>query len=943
MKNKTAKFKIAVVFIITLLLVCFIKTNNVYSTDYFKDDIRYTIIVNDANNTVTIKGIHPTSESSGDIIIPTTMTVGGKQYTVNAIEMEEVNEGIGEITTIVIPSTVNKIDNMKIVDVKGTISVESSNLVYSSQDGVLFNKDKTKLIRCPIGFTEEYTIPDSVRTIGEGAFYNCKSVKKIVMPDSVTSIENEAFYSSGMFKSLSMSNNLQTIGQNAFFGVFLDESISLPESLQTIGDEAFYNAQIFSDTINIPERVTSIGKNAFKKTYVKEINVSSSNRNYSSVDGIVFNKEKTELIICPEQKEGAYTLPETVTKIADEAFSRSKITHITLSENIQQIGEGAFIDSHLYIIEMPGNTRIKNIEDNTFYNCRYLYEVVLPESIETIGKSAFERCGTLSSVEIQKNIKSIDSTAFSGYTGIIIGYKGTVAEQYAKSNNITFIAKKLPKYTVKFIVEGTETIVEVEEGNAATAPQVQERLGYTFLWDRDFSNITSDITVNGRYTPKTDTPYIIEHYKQDTNLNTYTKEVENRTGITGTTAQAIAKENYTGFKENTTHPQRVQSGTIAGDGSLTLKLYYDRMDYTVTLNANGGNISSGEINSYKYGIEKTLPINVTKTGHTFGGWYENSNCTGTAVTKISNTETGNKTYYAKWTVQTYTVTLNKNGGTVNEGDVTSYTYGTEKTLPTNVTKTGHTFGGWYENSNCTGTAVTKISNTETGNKTYYAKWTVQTYTVTLNKNGGTVNEGDVTSYTYGTEKTLPTDVTKTGYTFGGWYENSNCTGTAVTKITETDTGAKTYYAKWIKEAEEPGIVTSDKYKIDEETKTITKVIPNLTPQTFMNNINIKGDSTILNSKGQVLKNTDLVGTGCKLQIDNNGVKTEYEIAVRGDIDGNGKITATDLSTLNQAIIKKIKLTGIREKAADIDCNGRITATDLSTLNQVIIKKIQLTH
>ena len=218
--------------------------------------------------------------------------------------------------------------------------------------------------------------------------------------------------------------------------------------------------------------------------------------------------------------------------------------------------------------------------------------------------------------------------------------------------------------------------------------------------------------------------------------------------------------------------------------------------YTVTYNKNSGTIANeSNYTSYVYGAGLTLPT-PTRTNYTFGGWYENSSCTGTKVTSISTTATGNKTYYAKWTANTYTITYNKNNGTIaNESNYTSYTYGTGLTLPT-PTRTGYTFGGWYENSNCTGTKVTSISTTATGNKTYYAKWTANTYTITYNKNDGTIaNESNYTSYTYGAGLTLPTP-TRTGYTFDGWYTTSSFSGSKVTSISTTDYGNKTYYAKW---------------------------------------------------------------------------------------------------------------------------------------------------
>ena len=220
--------------------------------------------------------------------------------------------------------------------------------------------------------------------------------------------------------------------------------------------------------------------------------------------------------------------------------------------------------------------------------------------------------------------------------------------------------------------------------------------------------------------------------------------------------------------------------------------------YAVTLNTNGGTINNGNVTEYTYGVGATLPAadDMTYTGYTFKGWYDNEGLTGSPVTAIGDTETGNKEYWAKWEANAYTVTLNTNGGTINNGNVTEYTYGVGATLPTDVTRTGYTFKGWYDNENLTGSPVTAISNTETGNKEYWAKWEANAYTVTLNTNGGTINNGNVTEYTYGVGATLPTDVTRTGYTFKGWYDNENLTGSPVTAISGTEMGNKEYWAKW---------------------------------------------------------------------------------------------------------------------------------------------------
>ena len=192
--------------------------------------------------------------------------------------------------------------------------------------------------------------------------------------------------------------------------------------------------------------------------------------------------------------------------------------------------------------------------------------------------------------------------------------------------------------------------------------------------------------------------------------------------------------------------------------------------YAVTLNTNGGTINSGNVTSYTYGVGATLPTagDMTYTGHTFVGWYDNENLTGSPVTAIGGTETGNKEYWAKWEANAYTVTLNTNGGTINSGNVTEYTYGVGATLPTagDMTYTGHTFVVWYDNENLTGDPVTAIGGTEMGNKEYWAKWEINQYTITVKPENG---KADITiTQDYGTPITAPADPTREGYTFAGW-------------------------------------------------------------------------------------------------------------------------------------------------------------------------------
>ena len=152
----------------------------------------------------------------------------------------------------------------------------------------------------------------------------------------------------------------------------------------------------------------------------------------------------------------------------------------------------------------------------------------------------------------------------------------------------------------------------------------------------------------------------------------------------------------------------------------------------------------------------------------------------------------------QWTAPTYAVTLNTNGGTINNGNVTEYTYGVGTALPTadDMTYTGHTFKGWYDNESLTGSPVTAIGGTEMGNKEYWAKWEINQYTITYDLAGGTA-EGNPDTYTVEMDTFTLKNPTRPGYTFTGW-SGTGLTGenNLTVTIEKGSTGNRTYTAHW---------------------------------------------------------------------------------------------------------------------------------------------------
>ena len=179
--------------------------------------------------------------------------------------------------------------------------------------------------------------------------------------------------------------------------------------------------------------------------------------------------------------------------------------------------------------------------------------------------------------------------------------------------------------------------------------------------------------------------------------------------------------------------------------------------YAVTLHPNGGTINNGNVTEYIYGVGATLPTadDMTYTGHTFKGWYDNESLTGDPVTAIGGTEMGNKEYWAKWEINQYTITFDTAGGSAI-APITQ-DYGIAITAPADPTREGYTFAGWD-------TAIPATMPAH--NMTITAQWTVNQYTITFDTDGG--SEVAPITQDYGSAITAPAAPTREGYTFTGW-------------------------------------------------------------------------------------------------------------------------------------------------------------------------------
>ena len=303
--------------------------NSVLSSDYLTSgDYEYTFL---DDGTVEISKY---IGSDKEITIPD--TIDGKKVTSIGNYVFEHCIGLESIT---IPENITNIENMAfhICTNLESINVDVNNNIYSSIDGVLFNKEQDKIIFFPDNRFDSYEIPDSVTSIGDMAFYGCDNLTNIIIPDSVTSIGNGAFY-----------------------GCYNLTNIIIPDSVTSIENYAFSGCANFT-SITIPDSVTSIGESAFSACFILT----------------------------------SITIPDSVTSISDETFSKCyKLTDIIIPNSVTSIGNMAFYACvNLTNITIPNS--VTSIGNKAFYGCTNLTSITIPKSVTSIGDYTFTDCNNL--------------------------------------------------------------------------------------------------------------------------------------------------------------------------------------------------------------------------------------------------------------------------------------------------------------------------------------------------------------------------------------------------------------------------------------------------------------------------------------------------------------------------------------------------------------------
>ena len=290
-----------------------------------------------------------------------------------------------KLVSVVIPSSVSNISlwNFSGCGRLTSICVDADNAVYSSLDGILYDKLQKRLIQCPAGKSGPVTIPSSVSYIQNYAFSGCRMMPSVVLPDGIEKIGEGTFSFCCALTALKIPSGVREIGKHAFRHCCRIKELVIPPNVTTIEDGAFSDCMGLA-SLTIPASVTNIGKRSFWGVFTRcngllSFIVDESNPSYSSRGGLLCSKDGTELIA---GVNGDVTIPQVVTSIGKGAFS-----HL----------EG------LTAVKIPSS--VTNIGKNAFAGCTSLVSVEISAAVTNIDSQAFARCPKLGSIDVMRDGK----------------------------------------------------------------------------------------------------------------------------------------------------------------------------------------------------------------------------------------------------------------------------------------------------------------------------------------------------------------------------------------------------------------------------------------------------------------------------------------------------------------------------------------------------------
>lgn len=503
------------------------------------------------------------------------------------------------------------------------------------------------------------TIPNSVTTIGDSAFIQCENLTNVTIPNSVTSIEDSVFKGCKKLTGITIPDSVTSIGEEVFSnctklkninvddgnkdfissdGVLFDRdqtkllafpggkkaNYTIPDSVNEVAAYAFSGCQGLT-SVFIPSSVTSIGEHVFAlSTTLTNIDVAQDNTDYTSMDGVLFNKTKTELLSYPAGKgvlgNKKYTLPDSVTSIGDNAFSGCYgLTSVTIPNSVTSIGQFAFWSCASFTnVTIPRS--VTNIGFRAFGWCENLTSINIPDSVISIGFYAFAGCENLTSIIIPSSVSSIVEGMFSECTSLtsvtipdtVTNIDGYVFDKCAKLADVYYGGNQTQWDTVS-IGESNDPLANATIHYNSNGSDPQPTTKYT-------------VTVNsGTAAPEQAAKNVTVSIKADVAPNGQIfDQWESEDGVTFANANSAS----------TTFKMPEKNVTVTAT-------YKDLPDgtYTVTVVNGGVEVTNGIVTTTSAAVGMTVKIKAdpAPSGKTFDKWTSADGITFAGTTKAETT------------------------------------------------------------------------------------------------------------------------------------------------------------------------------------------------------------------------------------------------------------------------------------------------------------------
>ena len=426
-------------------------------------------------------GAFAKSKNLVSVTLPAGLSILGEKAFYSCERLENINLSDTVIKTID-ESTFEWCKALKKSELPETVTEIKSRAFYGSSEleTIDLNSGLTRIGSYVFAYCRKLTyivIPDTVTFIGGDAFSECAELKTVEIPKSVTYIGHGLFTGCKNLQHVEFLASVTDVSSAAFYGCEKLTFVELSETITSIGTQAFSGTAI--ESIVLPKNLKEVGYSAFEDCKnIKNIYVSEENTYLSSIDGVLFNADKTILIRYPMGRaDREYTIPETVKSISQEAFKgATKLENINVTGELENISQDAFLNtgfhsgdnsyknwdngflylgtclvdireneitdytpypyttliaSHAFegskLTEMQIPNGVKYINTGAFRNCTSLKNIALPDSLQTIGTAAFSGCTSLTDVDLPEKITTVNVRTFYNCTSLVdVTFNGEV-------------------------------------------------------------------------------------------------------------------------------------------------------------------------------------------------------------------------------------------------------------------------------------------------------------------------------------------------------------------------------------------------------------------------------------------------------------------------------------------------------------------------------------